>query len=288
MYKVLFNPHSGNGKGKENIKKLTSAVGNAELFDMTEVNSYKEFFAGLGEEDDIIIAGGDGTLNRFINDTADIDIPCRIFYYAMGSGNDFARDIGLAEYGAPVDITEYLKDLPSVTVKGKTYKFLNNMGYGIDGYCCEVGDSLREKGTQDINYAGIAIKGLLFHYKPANAVITVDGEEYRFRKVWLAPTMKGRFYGGGMMPTPAQDRNDPEGKVSVLVMHGAGKLHTLIVFPSIFKGEHIKHEKMCTVLTGHEIKVEYDRPVAAQVDGETVLGVTEYSVSAKAKSKVNA
>ena len=67
--------------------------------------------------------------------------------------------------------------------------------------------------------------------------------------------MNGRFYGGGMMTAPQQDRNNPEGKLSVVVMHGSGKLKTLMVFPSIFKGEHISHTEMVEVLTGKEITV---------------------------------
>ena len=61
-------------------------------------------------------------------------------------------------------------------------------------------------------------------------------------------------------------------------MYGAGKLKTLAVFPSIFKGEHVKHTEMVKVLTGHEIRVEFDRPAALQIDGETILGVTSYTV----------
>ncbi len=63
-------------------------------------------------------------------------------------------------------------------------------------------------------------------------------------------------------------------------MHCASKLKTLFVFPSIFKGEHVKHEEMVTVLTGQDFQVEFDRPTALQIDGETVVGVTEYSVKA--------
>ena len=76
-----------------------------------------------------------------------------------------------------------------MTVNGKQYRFLNGIGYGIDGYCCQVGDEQREKSTKPVNYTAIAIKGLLFHYKPTNAVVTVDGETHNYRKVWLAPTM---------------------------------------------------------------------------------------------------
>ena len=42
-------------------------------------------------------------------------------------------------------MTQYLRDLPTVTVNGKHWRFLNGIGYGIDGYCCEVGDALRGK-----------------------------------------------------------------------------------------------------------------------------------------------
>ena len=83
-----------------------------------------------------------------------------------------------------------------------------------------------------------------------------------------------------MMTAPQQDRNNPEGKLSVVVMHGSGKLKTLMVFPSIFKGEHISHTEMEEVLTGKEITVRFDSPAALQIDGETVKNVSEYSVKA--------
>lgn len=92
---------------------------------------------------------------------------------------------------------------------------------------------------------------LLFHYKPTSAVVTVDGKTHTHHHVWLAPTMNGRYYGGGMTPTPAQRRLNPDGTISTMVMYGKGKLKPLTVFPSIFKGAHIRHNEMVEVLTGH-------------------------------------
>ena len=162
------------------------------------------------------------------------------------------------------------------------------IGYGIDGYCCEVGDKLRETSDKPINYAGIAIKGLLFHYHPTSATVIVDGVEHKYKKVWLAPTMNGRYYGGGMIPTPKQDRLNKEHTVSVMVYYGSGKIKSLAVFPSIFKGEHVNHKEMVEVLSGKEITVRFDSPAALQVDGETIIGVTEYSVrTGKAAEKLN-
>ena len=90
--------------------------------------------------------------------------------------------------------------------------------------------------------------------------------------------MKGRFYGGGMMATPDQDRNATE--LSLMLFYGKGRLKTLSVFPSIFKGEHVKHKNMVAIHTGTEISVTFDRPSPLQIDGETILDVTSYTAQA--------
>ena len=225
-YTVLFNPNAGNGTGAAEAEKLRDILKGDELTftDITSLNGYAEFLAGLSDDERLVLAGGDGTLNRFINDTDGLDVGRDVYYFAAGSGNDFAHDLGKAKDDAPFVITEYLKDLPTVTVNGEAYKFLNGVGYGIDGYCCEVGDKQRETSDKPVNYTAIAIKGLLFHFKPCNAKITVDGVEHTYNKVWLAPTMNGRFYGGGMMPTPDQDRLGKDKTVSCMVFYGTGKL----------------------------------------------------------------
>lgn len=278
MIYVLYNPQAGNNQGFEKSKGLESIYKDQKLefLNIAEISDYNTFFnEKIKEDDSVIIAGGDGTLNRFINNTESISYPCTILYYPVGSGNDFARDV---ENDKPFAVNEYIENLPIVEVKGKKYRFINGVGYGIDGYCCEVGDALRGKSEKPINYTSIAIKGLLFHYKPTKATITVDGVKHSYEKVWLAPTMHGRFYGGGMIPTPGQSREDNE-KLSVMVMYGKGKIKTLMVFPSIFKGEHVKHKEMVEVLSGKEIKVEFDKPTALQIDGETILGVTSYTAT---------
>jgi len=286
-YYVLFNPICCNGKGKERTKRLNSFQfdGELEFLDITTIQSYSDFFNSLDAEDSIIVCGGDGTLNRFVNDTSSIEIKNKILYYACGNGNDFARDIGMAPGDKPIEINGYLKNLPYVIVKGKTYHFIDNVGFGIDGYCTQVGDEMRAAHKENINYAAIAIKGVLGGFHPVNAEIIVDGKTERFKKVWLAPTMKGRFYGGGMMPTPRQDRLDPEEKLSVMVFHGKGKLKTLALFPTIFQGEHVKHTDVVKICTGKDIRVKFDRPTPLQIDGETILDVTEYHAMAESVAK---
>ncbi|MCM1368303.1 MAG: diacylglycerol kinase family protein [Roseburia sp.] len=281
MQYVLFNPLANNKTGEKTVRDyLADALdGEAEYVDITQKDDIDGFVRSLSADDRLILAGGDGTINGFINALSGDDVNCAIDYVPTGSGNDFAKDIGTSEKF--IRLNKYIRNLPVVTVKGQTRRFINDVGFGIDGYCCEVGDEFRKKSDKPVNYTSIAIKGLLFHFKPANAVVTVDGERHEFKKVWLAPTMKGRYYGGGMNVAPEQDRLADDGKLTVVVWHGTGKLTTLMRFPKIFKGEHVKYTKMISMFKGSNVTVEFDRPTALQIDGETVTGVTEYAVTAE-------
>lgn len=283
-YVILYNSLSGNGKGLKAAEELKAKLQGSEVRfdDITKINDYGAYFDKTPADEQIVICGGDGTINHFINAYDTDRLEREIRYYPAGTGNDFLNDVKDEAGPLPFVLNPYLKDLPVVTVKGKDYKVLNGVGFGIDGYCCEEGDRIRqEKPGTDVNYTSIAIKGLLFKFKPVNATVTVDGLKRSYKKVWLAPTMKGRFYGGGMNATPNQKRLDPEHKLSTLLFHGSGKLKTLMIFPGIFKGEHVKHTDAVEVLTGHDIKVEFDKPCALQIDGETLLGVTSYHMVSK-------
>lgn len=287
---VLYNPIAGGGQSEEALRRLKELLTDDAVFcDMTKNEDYNTDITSMDKDNYIIVCGGDGTLNRFANSLSGINVENDIRYFPCGSGNDFARELGKEKYCAPFSIKKYLEGMPTVTVNGESSLFLNGVGYGIDGYCCEIGDKERAESDKPVNYTAIAIKGLLFHYKPTNARVTVDGKEYNFKKVWIAPTMNGKYYGGGMMPTPSQDRCAEDGKLSVMIFHGSSALKTLMIFPSLFKGEHIKHTKHVTVIEGYDISVDFDAPRTVQIDGETILGVSGYrAISAKLANTKNA
>ena len=280
MRYLLYNPLSG----KENQSRIEAecnwVVSNipVELIAITEITDLSDFFNKLELSDDVVIFGGDGTLNRVVNALSDRFVRNNIYYYPCGTGNDFARDICIDDMGSPVLINDYIKSLPTVTVKGDKYKFINGVGFGLDGYCCEIADLLKSKRKKP-NYVAIAIKGVLFRFKPVNATVVVDDVAYNFKKVWIAPTMFGRYYSGGIMPTPNQNRNATDKKVSFMAFHNAGKLRLLTMLPSSFKGKHIKYKNNLTILEGKNISVTFDNPTPLQIDGETVLDVISYNVT---------
>ena len=266
MKYYLFNPLANNG--------LRPELGeNVELVDATKTD-FPDFFDSLKEEDEVVLIGGDGTINYLVNHYDCSKLKNKIWLLANGTGNDFLNDIN-EKPDREIELNRYLTDLPTVRVKDIERKFINNMGFGIDGYCCEVADQIKEKTpNKKIDYTGIAVKGLLFHFKPCHASIEVDGKTYEFDDVWLAPAMKGKYYGGGMKIAPDQDRFSDH--LTVVVYKTRSKLKALINFPSIFEGKHIEKKDLVKIIEGKKIHVKFSRPCAAQIDGDTVLNVTEY------------
>ena len=265
MKYYLYNPLANNG--------IKIDVPGAEPIDATKLD-YAEFFGKLAPEDEVVMVGGDGTINYLINHVDCENLQNKVYLLGNGSGNDFLNDIG-EKPGKEILLNKYLKNLPVARVNGREMKYINNMSYGIDGYCCEVADRIRAKTPgKKINYTSIAIKGVLFFFKPCHATVTVDGVTREFDNVWLAPAMKGRYCGGGMNLAPGQDRFSD--KLTVMVYCCRSRLKTMINFPKIFEGKHVEMTDLTTVITGNKVHVKFSRPCAAQIDGETVLNVSEY------------
>ena len=281
-YYILFNPLSGDETCEKQMESLSiDKTCETVYYNVLERDGYKSLFSNASTDDKFIICGGDGTLNRFVNEISDIEINNEILFFATGSGNDFLNDLGIHKTTKPVVINEYIKNLPIVNINGKDYRFINGVGIGIDGFICAEANRIREKNNKKINYTLVALKALLFQYKPLNAKVTVDGVTKEYKKVWLVPSMKGKYFGGGMKVAPMQDRFSENGEITSIVAHNLSKFRILTIFPRIFKGTHIKFTKYLDIKKCHEIKVEFDRPCDLQIDGEPIPNVKEYTLTAK-------
>ncbi|MDO4747646.1 MAG: diacylglycerol kinase family protein [Eubacteriales bacterium] len=277
MLYILYNPKANCGKDTdsvlENVKEYYSGR-ELTLLDITEIDDIKAYFGALKDTDEVVLVGGDGTLNVLCNKLRGFELKNNLYLFKAGTGNDFLRDIdnGQDDNAKAILINEYIENLPVVTINNKEYLFINNVGYGIDGQVCTVADEMKAQGKTDINYTTLSIKLLLTKYKSCGATVTAGNKRRKFKKVWLAPVMNGLYYGGGLMPCPQQDRNSTE--ISCCAMHNCCSLKALMIFPSIFKGKHINKKKNITVMSADEITVEFDSPRDVQIDGEVIRDVT--------------
>jgi len=275
-----MNPKANNGCGEQEAHAYGANLKDVEYHSVLEIKDMKAFFKDLKPEDTVILSGGDGTLNHFLNDLRGYSPKNQIYYVKTGSGNDFYRDVEKDVENGRIHLNRYMENLPVITVGDMERVFINGIGYGIDGETCLIGDRLRETSDKPVNYSNIAVKLLLGSYRKNKATITVDGKTTTYDQVWFASTMKGRFYGGGMMVAPQQDRFNKKGTVSVVCLHKWSRLVTLMRFTSLFKGEHVKWTDWCHIVEGKQVKVTFEYPCALQIDGEVIPNVLTYTVQA--------
>lgn len=285
-YAILYNPHSCGEKGLKIAKEIEKLMGDHRYsyIDLTSIDSLGEFIDNLSPDTDVILTGGDGSLNSFVNT---VQNPNRnIYFYASGSGNDFARDINFKKRTTPICINEYIRNLPTATIDGKEYKFINCVGSGMDGYCCGEVERLRALNKRRANYLYAAIKALIYAYRPCTAHVIADGKEYTFKNAWLVPIMNGRYFGGGFMSAPDQNRLNPNKTLSLVAMYSRNFFKIVTAFLLLMKGKHVKLKSMITIIEGHEFKIKLDRPATLELDGETIPNISEYTVSSTKKVNV--
>ena len=94
MKYILVNPLSNNSRGEEALDKVLELVQEeVEVLKITNINLV-DFVSKLSSSDEIILVGGDGTINNFIN-KLDGKIPSnKIYLFPAGTGNDFLTDAG--------------------------------------------------------------------------------------------------------------------------------------------------------------------------------------------------
>lgn len=283
-YHILYNRLSRSNTGELEAHMLDEIMAGESLkyWNVTDIESYDDFFAAIPADDKIIIAGGDGTLNRFINDTDHCHVPQDVYFFPAGSGNDFARDVGKKKHCEPFLVRKYISNLPSAVIDGREQRFFNSISLGLDATVCLEANRLKALGRKSVNYAVLAVKCIFTKYKFCNATITDEnGRVHHFKDVLLAITTKGRYFGGGVKISPNQDRNHPDEMLTLIVAHNLPAWKALIVFASIVIGKHFCFKNNVIAITGKEFHVEFSQPTPIQIDGETMTGLTTYHAAAK-------
>ena len=278
MHYILFNPLSSNGTSKKHVEKIEEYLKNNnnneyEVINLVEAAKNVESYASkIHREDVMIIVGGDGTLHRFVNGIRHIQNNSKVLLYRGGTGNDFSRDFPKQML---IDITEYIKELPTVTIDGKEELFLNGCGFGVDGeVCLMVNDKNNKK--KGLNYFKSAIM-LLKNFKQYDLELEVDGVRHTFKKVWFTVINNGKYFGGGMKITPSSSRDDRV--LEACIVHSVSFFKILLIFPLIFVGKHMWFKHLgISVINGQKFKATASKKQVFQTDGEVITGVKEFEI----------
>lgn len=210
---------------------------------------------------DLLIIGGDGTINEAINGLK-YDVPVSII--PNGTGNDFVKNypVGKSTY-------DYLKVLDKGAIhtidlglcNGR--KFVNGVGIGFDGQI--VADMLRKKsflkGPTKYYYYVLRI---LASYKARRFKFVQDKSTYE-KDLILLCVANGTTFGGSFKLTPDAEIND-----TILDVCEIGKISGLRRFLNIHRLKEGTHDRLPEVKLSRckHLTVDENPHLEAHIDGE--------------------
>jgi YegS/Rv2252/BmrU family lipid kinase len=267
-FALLVNPASAGGralKALPSVHRVLDELG-AEHRTVTTRSidhAYAEAGTAAGEGETVVALGGDGLLRPIAGALKNTDSALAIV--PAGRGNDLARMLGIPDdpgEAARIAVQGRERLVDVANVEGTPFVGVASFGFDSDANRI-ANDTKLIKG--DAIYAYAALRALVA-WKPARFSVVVDGERHELIGCTIA-VGNSKVYGGGMYVLPDAEIDD--GRLDVMLIRDAPKLHLLTLLPRVFRGTHGRSE-LVEFLRGEEIEVSADRPFAIYADGDPI------------------
>lgn len=285
MEKTLFiiNPIAGAGKAKTLIPLIEETMNkvkkdyNIIITDKPE-QAIKITEANISDYNTIVAVGGDGTVNEVASGIINKNRGT-LGIIPAGTGNDMAKSLGISN--DPIKALETIIRGNTTTMdigRVNDNNFLNISSVGFDAEVVFNNNKLKKKIKSELSYA-LSVVYTLLQFKKRPVDIEIDGKRTHEDIVLLA-VGNGKYYGGGMKILPDAKLND--GELDICIVSNMSKFSLLFLFPTIFKGNHIKYKKYVRMDKGKCIKIISKDIIPINVDGELMEGKkVEFSLEDK-------
>jgi diacylglycerol kinase (ATP) len=282
---VVVNPTAGRGKAEDKgrmASRLLAARGH-DVQDLTApdlataATSAKQ--SVVDGVDAIVVAGGDGMTHLGVNVVAGTTLPLGLI--PMGTGNDFARLLGLPRHSVAdaIGVIERALEtgprvVDAVQVSDNEHSmaewFAGVLSAGFDAAVNAVANRLTWPRGESV-YVRALFKELR-RYQPYGFEVDIDGVSVWENAACLVAVGNGTFIGGGMKIAPNALIDD--GLLDVVIGGPLTKGQLLRVFPRVYKGSHISHPQV-SVQRGRQVTIRPrpdlgPPPPDAHTDGERV------------------
>lgn len=226
----------------------------------------------------MIVAGGDGTIHHALPRLLDCNIPILIF--PCGSGNDFARALGIASLQVSLGLARNFAqgrarireiDLGMIADSaGNRTPFCCVAGIGLDAAAAHFGNQLSPWLRAHGGYLLAAMKALL---SPAQlslriSAVLANGSEREIEQDFCLASMANTpFFGGGLPIAPTALPDD--GLLDCVLVRSMSRLQLLRRAPLLLNGQHVNLKEVDS-LRVQKLEIVANPPTEVFADGEPV------------------
>lgn len=228
--------------------------------------------------------GGDGSLNEVVNGlltaTPRDGLPA-VAICPVGSGNDFARSLGIR--AGPKGLARLLDHPATRSVDawelawpaGRQW-FVNVASFGFTGRAAAIIDR-RGKRFRGLSYVYGALLALANH-RDREVLLSCDAEPEVARLVGAGVLANAPWFGSAMHVAPGADTGD--GRLDLLLVQGAGRLRLLGLLAGVFTGRHLRSSTVSRRLVGN-VALDWVGELPFETDGEPVTVTPPVTVSCR-------
>jgi diacylglycerol kinase (ATP) len=229
---VILNPSAGSIRDLDSVVQRIVRLPQAEIRLTTKAGSAARFArTAIRKGCKIIVAaGGDGTLNEVINGIGEHGDAVRVGLLPLGTGNDFARSIGLpTELAAALEVIRAgatrAIDLVRVTSDDVRY-FVNVSAGGFSGLVDEKLTRKMKKTWGPLAYLRSAAAALP-DLRAYRTTLAFDNAESLVLDLYNVVVANGRYVAGGTLIAPEAAIDDGMLDIILIQKRSVGELALL-------------------------------------------------------------
>jgi diacylglycerol kinase (ATP) len=213
----------------------------------------------------IVAVGGDGTCARVAQAILASDKPCRLTVIPTGTGNDFAKTLGVTTLspGAIADLLDRPDATASIDVGlADGHYFISSCGFGFDASVLEASNRVRFlRGNAVYIYSALT---QLFSYRGTEVMVNgVPGVKTRL--MLMVTVSNGRFLGGAFKIAPQASVLD--GKLDACFFSDSNVVERVKLFVGAMRGTHIGMPSVSAASVQH-LALTFPTSPLMEMDGE--------------------
>jgi diacylglycerol kinase (ATP) len=269
---VILNPSSGSVRDVDTLVDQIAQLEDAEVFLTTKPGSAARFArAAMRKGPEVIVAaGGDGTLNEVINGIGENLGDTRVGLLPLGTGNDFARTIGI-----PTDLEAALEvirsgetravDLVRVTSDEVRY-FVNVSAGGFSGLVDEKLTPEMKKTWGPLAYLRSAAAALP-ELRAYRTTLSFDNTDSSVLELYNVVVANGRYVAGGRLIAPEASIDD--GLLDIILIQQRSAPELALLAAQVALGAHLSSDAI-VFRRAAKLTVNSKPGMWFNVDGELV------------------
>ena len=267
---LIYNPKSGNGMFPMNLDLIIKRFQEQDMI-VTPVRSDSEGIIekaistmDVARYRQIIVAGGDGTINRVVNTMMKYDIDLPIAIFPSGTANDFAYYLDLPhDIDGMIDIAlgDNITCADLAVVNQKYFVNVAAMGTIVD-----VSQKTDPALKNTIGVLAYYLKGLSEVSNLRPIPINIKSAEFEGKvDMYFMVVMNGCSAGGFKKVAPESDATD--GLLDVVIFKKMPIIELGPLLLSVIVGEHPKNKNVIAFKTS-ELQLDAIDYVSTDIDGE--------------------